>query len=97
LAAAPGGQLTICPTQQQDCTRRSCFGDDERGTRLEVVGVELADGTLRIIHAMAMRAGYTDLHEEAGNGGSIRKIAEQDNCNVSDVVRDALRRYLEAS
>lgn len=41
-------------------------GDDESGVRLEVVGVELADGKLRIIHAMAMRTGYTDLYEEAG-------------------------------
>ena len=45
-------------------------GDDERGTRLEVVGVELADGTLWIIHAMAMRAGYTTCTRRQGNGGS---------------------------
>jgi hypothetical protein len=41
------------------------LGDDEQGPQLEVVGVELADGRLRIIHAMPMRAGYGDLHEEA--------------------------------
>ena len=41
------------------------LGDDEDGTRLEVVGVELADGGLRVIHAMAMRPGYGDLYEEA--------------------------------
>jgi hypothetical protein len=40
-------------------------GDDELGARLEVVGVELADGGLRGIHAMAMRAGYDELYEEA--------------------------------
>ncbi len=40
-------------------------GDDEEGTRLGVVGVELADGKLRVIHAMAMRAGYKGLYEEA--------------------------------
>jgi hypothetical protein len=41
------------------------LGDDQEGTRLEVVGVELADGRLRVIHAMAMRTGYKGLYEEA--------------------------------
>jgi hypothetical protein len=41
------------------------LGDDDVGARLEVVGVELSDGTLRVIHAMAMRPGYQDLYEEA--------------------------------
>ena len=41
------------------------LGDDRNGVRLEVVGVELSDGTLRVVHAMAMRAGYEDLYEEA--------------------------------
>ena len=41
------------------------LGDDQEGTRLEVVGVELADGRLRVIHAMAMRTGYEGLYEEA--------------------------------
>lgn len=41
------------------------LGDDVSGSRLEVVGVELADGRLRVIHAMPMRASYTDLYEEA--------------------------------
>jgi len=40
-------------------------GDDQNGIRLEVVGVELSAGTLRVIHAMSMRAGYEDLYEEA--------------------------------
>jgi hypothetical protein len=40
-------------------------GDDADGNRLEVVGVELADGRLRVIHAMAMRAGYEPLYKEA--------------------------------
>jgi hypothetical protein len=40
-------------------------GDDAGGTRLEVVGVELADGRLRVIHAMPMRAGYEALYKEA--------------------------------
>ncbi len=41
------------------------LGDDQEGARLEVVGVELADGRLRVIHAMAMRTGYKGLYEEA--------------------------------
>jgi hypothetical protein len=41
------------------------LGDDQVGGRLEVVGVEMADGRLRVIHAMAMRATYQDLYEEA--------------------------------
>jgi hypothetical protein len=41
------------------------LGDDETGEPLEIVGVELADGRLRVIHAMAMRAGYEELYEEA--------------------------------
>ena len=40
-------------------------GDDEDGKAIEVVGVELADGGLRVIHAMAMREGYRGLYEEA--------------------------------
>ena len=41
------------------------LGDDEAGSPLEVVGVELADGQLRVIHAMPMRNGYQDLYEKA--------------------------------
>jgi hypothetical protein len=41
------------------------LGDDDHGVPLEEVGVELADGRLRVIHAMAMRAAYGDLYEEA--------------------------------
>lgn len=41
------------------------LGADQEGERLEVVGVELADGRLRIVHAMAMRIGYEDMYEEA--------------------------------
>jgi hypothetical protein len=32
---------------------------------LEVVGVELADGRLRVIHAMVMHPAYEELYEEA--------------------------------
>lgn len=41
------------------------LGDDDQGNPIEVVGVELADGRLRVIHAMPMRESYTSLHEEA--------------------------------
>lgn len=41
------------------------LGDDEDGGPVEVVGIELADGRLRVIHAMSMRSGYQDLYEEA--------------------------------
>lgn len=41
------------------------LGDDQEGGRVEVVGVELEDGRLRVIHAMPMRASYMDLYEEA--------------------------------
>ena len=40
-------------------------GDDADGTKLEVVGVELADGRLRVVHAMPMREGYELLYKEA--------------------------------
>lgn len=40
-------------------------GADERDIRLEVVGVEMSDGRLRVIHAMVMRASYENLYEEA--------------------------------
>jgi hypothetical protein len=41
------------------------LGDDEHGMPIEVVGVELAGGLLRVIHAMPMRPAYHDLYEEA--------------------------------
>lgn len=40
-------------------------GDDSTGERIGVVGVELAAGRLRVIHAMPMRPGYESLYEEA--------------------------------
>lgn len=40
-------------------------GDDADGTKLEVIGIELADGRLRVIHAMPMRAGYETFYKEA--------------------------------
>jgi hypothetical protein len=40
-------------------------GDDAIGVSLEIVGVAMVDGRLRVIHAMALRSGYRDLYEEA--------------------------------
>jgi hypothetical protein len=40
-------------------------GDDADGAKLEVMGAELADGRLRVIHAMPMRPGYERLYQEA--------------------------------
>lgn len=40
-------------------------GDDAQGAKLEVVGVELVGGRLRVIHAMPMRPGYEPLYQEA--------------------------------
>ena len=41
------------------------LGDDVDGEPIEVVGVELDDGRLRVIHAMPMRESYRDLYVEA--------------------------------
>lgn len=40
------------------------LGADAGGLLIEVVGVELDDGRLRIIHAMLMRASYQRLHHD---------------------------------
>lgn len=97
-----------------------------------MVGVALADGRLRVVHAMAMRTSYRDLYEEAeagfdpasliarhrgrpsisGRAGhsnrvdirvddetyhAIRRLAAQDNRKISDVAREAIQPFLEAS
>lgn len=41
------------------------LGDDSKGQPIEVVGIEMDDGRLRIIHAMPMRRAYQALYEEA--------------------------------
>ena len=40
------------------------LGDDKTGRALEVMGVELADGTLYVIHVMDLRAKYRVAYEE---------------------------------
>lgn len=47
------------PEQTADALDRIVFlGADETGALLEVMGVELADDALLVIHAMPMRAKY---------------------------------------
>lgn len=41
------------------------LGDDADGAALEVMAVELEDGSLLVIHAMALRDRYREQHEEA--------------------------------
>ena len=53
------------PRQRCRKRHRCVLGDDGHGIKLEVVGVELADCRLRVIHAMPMRPGYEPLYQEA--------------------------------
>lgn len=41
------------------------LGDDAEGVALEVMAVELDDGSLLVIHAMRLRAKYREQYEEA--------------------------------
>jgi hypothetical protein len=50
--------------------------------------------------SLSGRAGHSnrvDLRVDDQTYQAIRRIADQDHRNVSDVVRDAIRRFLEAS
>jgi hypothetical protein len=64
-SSTPGCTSSAPPIHRRGRTRRCCSSATAAGVALEVVGVELADGRLRIIHAMPMRRGYQDLYEEA--------------------------------
>jgi len=44
------------------------LGDDAKGTALEVMAIELEDGSLLVIHAMPLRDRYRDQYEEVKNG-----------------------------
>lgn len=46
-------------------TRLVYLGDDQDGIPLEVVAVDLDDGTLLVIHAMRLREKYQAQYEEA--------------------------------
>jgi hypothetical protein len=41
------------------------LGDDAEGIALEVMAIELDDGSLFVIHAMALRDSYEERYEEA--------------------------------
>ena len=41
------------------------LGDDAQGRPLEVMAVQLEDGSILVIHAMALRAKYRPQYEEA--------------------------------
>ena len=41
------------------------FGDDADGIALEVMAIELEDGSLLVIHAMPLRDRYREQYEEA--------------------------------
>ncbi len=49
-------------------TRLVFLGDDAQGTALEVMAVELEDGSLLVIHAMPLRDRYRKQYEEVKNG-----------------------------
>lgn len=51
------------PTGRDD--RLLFLGDDEDGTELEVMAVELDGGDLFVLHAMRMRDRYREKYEEA--------------------------------
>lgn len=66
VVAQAGLYFVRAPTPPERPDEALLFlGDDEDGMPIEVVGVEFADGRLRVIHAMRMRTSYGDLYEEA--------------------------------
>jgi hypothetical protein len=48
-------------------TRLVFLGEDANGTALEVMAVELDDGSLLVIHAMPLRKRYQKQYEEVKN------------------------------
>jgi hypothetical protein len=50
---------------QWEVERLLFLGDDRHGIALEVMGIELDDGGLLIIHAMKMRRAYRPLYRQA--------------------------------
>jgi hypothetical protein len=49
---------------QSEADRLLFVGDDQQGVPLEIMGIELDDGSLLIIHAMKMRRAYRQLYQE---------------------------------
>jgi hypothetical protein len=58
LPPAPGAPADADP-------RLVYLGDDADGVALEVMAVELEDGSLLVVHAMALREMYREQYEEA--------------------------------
>jgi predicted transcriptional regulator len=93
--------------------RRRQAADGEGGTRLdpevEKRLAEEAEAGFDPAKVTRRRAGRPSLSGRAGHSNrvdlrvddetyeAIRRIADQDNRKISDVVRDAIRRFLEAS
>lgn len=60
------GLVFRVPPPSGELDERLLFlGDDEEGTALEVMAVELDHGDLCVIHAMALRERYRSQYEEA--------------------------------
>lgn len=60
-----GLRFRTSPPQGATDERILYLGDDADGVALEVMAVELSDGTLYVIHAMPLRARYRPQYEEA--------------------------------
>jgi hypothetical protein len=60
-----GMRFRISPEADQVDERLLYLGDDEDGTAIEVMAVELEDGDLFVIHAMPLREKYRIEYEEA--------------------------------
>lgn len=57
-------------------TRLVFLGDDANGAELEVMAIELEDGSLLVIHAMPLRERYRKQYEEVKNGEGQEKQEE---------------------
>ncbi len=55
----------VARTHGQAEERLVYLGDDDGGTALEVMAVELETGGIHVIHAMALRTKYRGAYEEA--------------------------------
>ncbi|WP_146179953.1 hypothetical protein [Micromonospora sp. RP3T] len=60
-----GQPYVLAPEPPERPERLLFLGDDKGGVPLEVLGIELLDGTLRVIHSMEMRPKYNRPYREA--------------------------------
>lgn len=56
--------LPLYSSQPDEADLVIFLGPDLRGVPLEVIGVELADGILLVIHAMPLRSKYRAAYED---------------------------------